>query len=341
MSEPFDESAKLFYSRLFAGWGLRVKTEQEVFHRGRTIDLVVDCPDDERNRLSETVFAHFRRQNAIEFKGYQDPLNLKNYNRIMMRVWALGGMDKKKGEGGEGQENSSQIVRHPSERAVTIVCVTRPDKILSDTRLGFERTDAPGIYRYNGQLPVWIINPTELALIPANYPLLSLTKGEKLEQFIDLCLDEGLTGYLQLILDVGLAIDPNTIWKKIVEATQMNVKIREETWPYIDRFFRQMPEAFRKLPTFQDALDEKGRQSQKIGLQKGQEIGLQKGQEIGQEVGALHNQQRILIRQLQRKFPDAPESVIQRISATESIELLDEWLDQILAANELADIELG
>ena len=113
----------------------------------------------------------------------------------------------------------------------------------------------------------------------------------------------------------------------------MRVEIREETWPYIDRFFQGMPEAYRKLPTFQDALEEKGRQSEKIGLQK--------GQEIGQEIGAVQTQQRLLIRQLRRKFPSLPGEVTQLVEATESTELLDKWFDQALEANELADIDLG
>jgi len=33
--------------------------------------------------------------------------------------------------------------------------------------------------------------------------------------------------------------------------------IHEETWPFIDQFFQEMPEAIEKLPTFQDALAER------------------------------------------------------------------------------------
>ena len=125
----------------------------------------------------------------------------------------------------------------------------------------------------------------------------------------------------QLILDVGLATDPDAIWRKIVEVTRMKVKIREDTWPYIDRFFHEMPEAFQKLPTFRDALNE--------------------SQRFGQRLGAQRTQQRILVRQLRRKFQEVPESVLQRVEATESIDQLDRWLDEVLIANELAETELG
>ncbi len=319
MSEPFDETAKLFYQQLFSDWGSAVEIEQEVFSRGRTIDLVIDCPDNQCQLLSATIFNHFRHQNALELKGGQDPLTLKNYNRIMMRAWALGSMDKK------NQENALPIVPHPAQRTVTIVCITRPTKILSDSQLGFVSTGNSGTYWHDGQLPVWIINPTELALEPANYSLLPLAKGEKLEQFIDLCLREGLTNHLQLVLDVGLAVNPDTIWKKIMEVTQMSVQIREETWPYIDNFFRQMPEAFRKLPTFQDILYEAERQ----------------GRQEGQEIGAIQAQRRLLTRHLQRKFTSVPDEMVQRIEATDSVETLDQWLDQLLVAESLAEMEIG
>lgn len=325
MSEPFDETAKLFFYDLFSSWGLAVETEREVYHRGRTIDLVVDCSPDDQKPLSETVFSYFEEQNPIELKGNDDPLNLKNYSRSLMRAWSLGGMDEPK----DKDEEHAPIIRDPSERTLTIICVKRPNKILSMPKLKFAATDDPGIYLYDGQMPIRIIYPTELELIPKNYVLLPLAKGQKLEQFIDLCLREGLTTYLQLILDVGLATDPDAIWRKIIEVTQMPVKIREDTWPYIDRFFNQMPEAFQKLPTFRDALDES------------QRIAMEEGQRLGQRLGSQRTQQRILVRQLRRKFSQVPEPIVQRIETTESIDLLDRWLDEILMADDLAETELG
>jgi hypothetical protein len=235
--------------------------------------------------------------------------------------------------------------------------------------LKFVATDYPGIYLFDGQMPIRIIHPTELELIPANYVLLPLAKGQKLEQFIELCLREGLTKYLQLILDIGLATDPDAIWRKILEVTQMPVKIREETWPYIDRFFNHMPEAFQKLPTFRDVLNESQRmamqegqrlgqrlgmeegqrlgmeEGQRLGMEEGQRLGMQEGQRLGvlegQRLGFRRNQQRILVRQLRRRFPQVPEPIVQRVEATESIDLLDRWLDEILMANDLTETELG
>ncbi len=88
--EPFDETAKAFYQRLFKSWGLKVETEREVFSRSRTIDLVVACLNEtDRARLQHTVFSHFRQLNAIELKGFHDPLTVDNLNRIIMRAWGL------------------------------------------------------------------------------------------------------------------------------------------------------------------------------------------------------------------------------------------------------------
>ncbi|MFB3040952.1 MAG: hypothetical protein ACE1ZS_03975 [Candidatus Poribacteria bacterium] len=87
MREPFDDATKAFYRSLFLSWGFTVETEREVFFRGRAIDLVVRCTNADRVCVQNTVFAHFRRLNALELKGATDPLTLADYNRIMMRAW--------------------------------------------------------------------------------------------------------------------------------------------------------------------------------------------------------------------------------------------------------------
>lgn len=215
----------------------------------------------------------------------------------------------------------SQLI---NEITVTIVCVTRPNKILNELEkeYRFLKKEA-GIYHCDEVLGKWIIHPSELDLVPKNYPLLPLARWEKLEQFISLCVREGLNDYLQLIIDVGLATDPELIWQKLLEVKQMKYQIREETWPVIDQFFREMPEAIGKLPTFQEALASTQRQS----IQK------------GEQQGALSTEHRIVVRQLQRKFPQIPTGLVQHIEATSDIEQLDNWLDQIISANELAEID--
>ncbi len=321
--EPFDETAKAFYHHFFESRGFKVETEREVFSRSRKIDLVVKCTDANRRQLQNTIFAHFRQLNALELKGVHDPLTVSDYNLIVMRADGLGvpKYQKKSASQKEGkptQQKEKEPIQLPSEITVTIVCVTRPDKILDELKqeLRIVKKEA-GIYHCDEVLGKWIINPSELDLVEKNYPLLPLARGEKLEEFISLCIDKGLNDYLQLIVDIGLATDPELIWQKILEVKQMKHQIREETWPIIDRFFQEMPEAIGKLPTFQEAL----------------------GQSLQQ--GVLGNEHRILVRQLRRKFTQVPEDIVQHIEASSDIEQLDNWLDQIILAHDLADIDFN
>ena len=327
--EPFDETTKAFYHRLFQNWGFEAETEREVFSRSGTIDLVVACPTSaERQRLQKTVFAHFRQWNAIELKGFHDPLTVDNFNRIMMRAWGLGvkkSLPKSEVSSDsidyeESDERTTPQLAH--EMTVTIICVTRPDKILDQLKEAYRFVaKETGIYSSDDILSRWIIHPSELELVAKNYPLLPLARGKKLEQFISLCLRDGLNDYLQLIMDIGLATDPELIWRKLLEVKPMKHIIREETWSIIDQFFQEMPEAIGKLPTFQEALADSRRQGIQRGIQRGE--------------------QRTLIRQLHRKFTRVPKGIVQHIEATTDLGQLDNWLIQIISAQKLADIDFN
>ena len=102
--------------------------------------------------------------------------------------------------------------------------------------------------------------------------------------------------------------------KKLV--MQMKPSIHESTRPYIDQFFRTMPEEMWKMPTFREALEEKQRYGQYQGAQK------------------------MLLNLLRRKFTPIPENVVQKIEATKDLEQLDEWLNQVFMAESLADTGL-
>ncbi|RKZ90996.1 MAG: hypothetical protein DRR19_08435 [Candidatus Parabeggiatoa sp. nov. 1] len=258
---------------------------------------------------------------CLKIKGIHDPLTINEYNLILMRAYGLGvpkyekasTLKMKKKDASE----SSQLL---NEITVTIVCVTRPDKILNELGKAyrFVKIEA-GIYHCDEVLGKWIIHPSELNLVPKNYPLLALARGKKLEQFISLCVQEGLNDYLQLIIDVGLATDPELIWHKILEVKQMKYQIREETWPVIDQFFREMPEAIGKLPTFQEAL-----------------AATQKQSALKSALSTAHH---MVVRQLHRKFPQIPTGLVQHIEASSDLSQLDNWLDQIMSANKLAEID--
>ncbi len=125
-----------------------------------------------------------------------------------------------------------------------------------------------------------------------------------------LCLKQGLIDYLKLTLDIGIINDPNVILQKILEMQQMKPTIHEDTWRSLDQFLRKRPDKMKALSTFQDALT----------------------------ASQMYGQQRILIRLLRRKFASVPENVVQKIESTDDIELLDNWLDQIIVADSLAKI---
>jgi len=358
--QPFDETTKAFYSNLFQNWGVKVETEREVFSRARKIDLVVTCRT-EAERLKNTVFAHLRQLNAIEFKGFHDPLTITDFNRIMMRAWGMGvkksptQSDEESSDLTDNEEESSDDPPQlANEMTVTIVCVTRPDKILKQLskEYRFVKKEA-GIYYCDEILGKWIIHPSELDLVPKNYPLLPLARRDKLEDFISLCMREGLNDYLQLIIDIGLTTDPELIWRKLLEVRPMKHLIREETWPIIDQFFQEMPEAIGKLPTFQDALSESLRQGfqdgerhgfqdgERHGFQDGERHGFQDGKRHGERQGVLGNEHRILIRQLRHKFTRVPKGIVQHIETTTDLEQLDNWLDQVISAKKLAEIDFN
>ena len=319
----FDATAKTFYGNLFKGWGLSVETEREIFSHSRRIDLVVSCQPAEQKKLRDTVFSYFRELNAIELKGINDPLNVRDFNRIMMRAWGLGAVDFSK------KTNEKAPSRLPNQRTLTIVCVSRPKKILDDLQsvFAFKATEQQGIYLAEGRLDTWLIHPSELALSKRNYPLLTLARGKKLEQFIALCLREGLTAYLKIIGYLGFANNPDIIWQKIAEVLEMQQTIREETWPFIEDFFHRHPEAETKLPTIQRYIHE----NRQKGIEKGIEKGLRKGKQEAK--------QNALIRQLTLKFRQVPESTIETIQKTTQPERLDHWLDQIILVNRLEEMD--
>ena len=93
MSQPFDDTAKAFYRCFFEKLGMRTIAQYEIFVRSRSIDLIVECNDDDHTKLQGTIFAHFRLLNAVEFKGINDPLTALNFNLIMMRAWGIGAID--------------------------------------------------------------------------------------------------------------------------------------------------------------------------------------------------------------------------------------------------------
>jgi hypothetical protein len=352
-AEPFDDTAKDFYRQLFASWGLTVASEQEVFFRGRAIDLVVSGVDEaQQQRLQTSIFKYFRRLNALEFKGVHDPLTVVDYNKIMMRVWGLGAV----------QENLPAMAdRHltalPSQRTLTIICVTKPEKILHNSpEFWFVPTDEPGIYHCASRIEQWLIHPSELALIPANYPLLPLARGQKLAAFLQLCLQQGLFDYIWLTLRIGLLADPVNIWQQLLQVQRMEastLELHEAVIPYIERYFQTYPEDLTRLAITNALLAEQLKQGLQQGLQQGVQQGLQQGVQQGLQQGLQQGVQQglqqgvqqgvqqgeatLLRRLLQKRFGQLPNWVEERLVQAKS-EQLEQWSLRLLEVNTLEEI---
>ena len=163
-----------------------------------------------------------------------------------------------------------------------------------------------------------------------NYPLLSLARGKALSDFIELCLQAGMFEELQFTLDIGLVNDPGPLWRKLLEVRQMQVKVQEETWEYINEFLRLTPEAFEKLPVFRDAIEH------------AEDEGIDIGKKEGIEQGKLLSQRQTLLRLLAKRFPETLEQTEKFAAYFEQIsdfEALVDLIDHLLIAPTLAAFE--
>ena len=97
----------------------------------------------------------------------------------------------------------------------------------------------------------------------------------------------------------------------------MKTMIREDTWPYIEEYLRSVPEVLDKIPTFQDALDER------------------------EQRGELNARRQTLLLLLEHKFGAIPDAIRAQIDRTTDLAQLDQWLLQVMDSNRLADIHWG
>ncbi|MEZ4866330.1 MAG: hypothetical protein R3C14_33745 [Caldilineaceae bacterium] len=95
----------------------------------------------------------------------------------------------------------------------------------------------------------------------------------------------------------------------------MKPMIREETWPYIAEYLRSVPEVLEKLPTFQEALDER------------------------EQRGEQRARQQTLLLLLEHKFGAIPAAIRSQIDHTTDLSQLDQWLLQVMDRDTLAAID--
>ncbi|MEM7530712.1 MAG: hypothetical protein AAF639_00935 [Chloroflexota bacterium] len=346
---PFDDTSKFFYKDFFAKLKLEAETETNVYDKARSIDLVVICRQHNRAAIDDTVFQYFEYVNDLEFKGDNDPLTLQNYYLILSRAFALASQkeeervleSRKKKSGAKKSGKQQPKKREKADRfllrdmTLTIICVTRPDTLLNELADETKFTEvAPGLYYNDELIAKWIIHPSELMVIPENYPLLPLSRGETLEQFMDVCLREGLTEYLELILDLRLYTDSSTILKKILEAQMSNYQHwSDESLAVVDRFFEVFPEIKERViaRTVQQGVDQ--------GFEKGREFGREEGLEQGLVQGLVRgkilDRQDTLLHLVKHKFKDIPTIVLTMIEDNQDIALLSAWTNIVLDSDDI------
>jgi len=262
MRRDYDSAYKVFYERLFQRWQVPVETQVEVSRQARTIDVVIQCDKEHRQRLQETCFWFFRRINDLELKSPEDPLDLADYMRIVSRAYGL--LAK---QGNEAQQL-------PTNATLTIVCSVRPKKILEDlqTELQFFPTSEPGIYLSKQRLEERIIVSSELDVIEKNYPLLILAKERKLLEFFEQVVMRELTEYVrfahrrlrltvEILLEVGVSIDPETMIEGVRRMAERHQELTPGLKRALESWFEDYPQHIHEMAPIRRVLEEEKRKN--------------------------------------------------------------------------------
>jgi len=245
MRRDYDSVYKSFYERLFQRWQVPV-AQVEVSRQARTIDVVIQCDKEHLQRLQETCFWFFRRINDLELKSPEDPLDLADYMRIISRAYGL------------LAKQGNEAKQLPTNATLTVVCSVRPKKLLEDLQveLRFFPTSEPGIYLREQEIERRIVVSTELDVIEKNYPFLILAKGKKLLTFFEEVARKGLTDYLEILLEVGVFTDPETIIEGVRRMREWSPEFRANLERALENLFEFSPESIERIAPFRRALDE-------------------------------------------------------------------------------------
>ncbi|MBM3240712.1 hypothetical protein FJZ31_30890 [Candidatus Poribacteria bacterium] len=306
MPHDYDSAYKAFYERLFQRWQIPVETQVEVSRRARTIDVVLSCQAQHLQQLKATAFWFFRRLNALELTSPEDPLDLVGYLTIVARAYGL--LAK--------QEND--IYQLPQNATITIVGSVRPDKILEELQaeLRFLPTEEPGIYKSEQQIEQRIVVATELEVIEKNYPLLILAKGEKLLEFFEEVVNKGLIEYVEILFQVGVSIDPETIAKGVRKMAETHPEYKANLERALEILFEFSPDSIERIAPFRRALEE------------------------GKRNASIQAKQESLRLLLESKFGPLSEALVSQLEAVRDVEELTRLYKRALQAQTLAEVEL-
>ncbi len=88
--------------------------------------------------------------------------------------------------------------------------------------------------------------------------------------------------------------------------------------------------------TIADELMERGKQE---GIKQGIREGKREGKREGQRTTEISARQHTLIRLLEKRFGEIPDAISSIVSATDDVQRLDGWLDQIVTVTSLSDFD--
>jgi hypothetical protein len=302
MPQDYDSAYKAFYERLFQRWNIPIETQVEVSRRAKAIDAVIRCEAEHHKRLQETAFSFFRRLNSLELKSPEDPLNLADYMNIVSRVYGL------------LAKQESEAEQLPTNATLTIVCSVRPDKILDGlkTELRFSPTSEPGIYLREQEIERRIVVSTELDVVEKNYPFLILAKGEKLLEFFEEVVRKGLTEYVEILLEVGVSIDPETMLEGVRRMSEKHQELTPGLKRALESWFEDYPQHIHEMAPIRRVLEERERNAKQEDL-------------------------RLL---LKSKFGILSEELVSQLEAVRDVDELTQLYKRALQAQTLADIGL-
>jgi len=84
---------------------------------------------------------------------------------------------------------------------------------------------------------------------------------------------------------------------------------------------------------------EGGRKGRREGRREGKREGKRGGKRTGARAAAIATRQQTLIRLLDKRFATIPPNITDTIRATRDVSQLDRWLDQLITAERLEDID--
>ena len=215
-----------------------------------------------------------------------------------------------------------RIKRLKETALLTIVCSVRPDKILDDlqTELCFFPTSESGIYLNTQRIEERIIVSTELDVIEKNYPLLILSKGKKLLEFFEEVVMKGLTEYMEILLDIGIFTDPETIIEGVRRMSERHHELTPGLKRALESWFEDYPQHIHEMAPIRRVLEEERRNASMNAI--------------------LRVKRETLSLLLESKFGPLSEEFVSALEAVRDVDKLTQLYKRALRAQMLEEVGL-